>query len=63
MQRTDLPILSERQVLHYIEEKAEGVEMLEKERGKAMSRHLNERAVWSAVEQITQDEQYLNGDD
>ena len=26
-----------------------------------MSRYLNEQAVWSAVEQITQDGQYLEG--
>ena len=29
--------------------------------GKTMSRYMNEGAVWSAVEQITQDGQYLDG--
>ena len=52
MQGADLPILSEWQVLHDFEAEAKGVQILQKERGKAMSRYLNEGAVWSAVKRI-----------
>ena len=63
MQGSDLPILPEWQVLHDFEAEAEDVQILQKERGKTMSIYLNEGAIWSAVEQITQDGQYLEGGD
>ena len=47
MQGTDLPILSERQVLHDIEAEAEGMQILQKERGKTMAEYINRGDLWN----------------
>lgn len=52
MQGADLPILPEWQVLHDIEAEAEGVQILQKERGKTMSRYINREDLLKNLKQF-----------
>ena len=56
MQRTDLPILSEWQVLHDPEAETEGVQILQKERGKAMSRYIERDKLISNLKELPEQE-------